>query len=101
MGKKKSKITIKAASIILTTAFQKIQASLNEQILAYQKTANDLLKLNKNLELNTTFIKSILNIDLFYCFLEPEDEDYSAIWTLDNVTSEDINFFNNYTITII
>ena len=89
LGKKKSKITIKAASIILTTAFQKIQASLNEQILAYQKTANDLLKLNKNLELNTTFIKSILNIDLFYCFLEPEDEDYSAIWTLDNVTSED------------
>ena len=89
LGKKKSKITIKAASIILTTAFQKIQVSLNEQILAYQKTANDLLKLNKNLELNTTFIKSILNIDLFYCFLEPEDEDYSAIWTLDNVTSED------------
>ena len=86
---KNSKMIIKSVNVLLTTSFQKIQASLNEQILYYQKTANNILKLKEEPELNTTFIKSAVNIDLFYCFYDEEDSNNSALWTLDRVTSED------------
>ena len=59
LEKQYSKININSANALLTTAFQKMQASLNEQILSYQRAANNILKSKQNLELNSTYLKSI------------------------------------------
>ena len=56
LDKKYSEIIIKTANALLTSAFQKIQASLNEHILFYQRTANNLLKVKDDLELDTTYV---------------------------------------------
>ena len=90
LDKKYSEIIIKTANALLTSAFQKIQASLNEHILFYQRTANNLLKIKEDLELDTTYVKSALNIDLLYCFFGmDESANYTALWVMDNVTTED------------
>ena len=68
-----------------------MQASLNEQILSYQRAANNILKSKQNLELNSTYLKSILSMDLFYCFNDDDtgESNNTALWILDNVTTED------------
>ena len=91
LEKQYSKININSANALLTTAFQKMQASLNEQILSYQRAANNILKSKQNLELNSTYLKSILSMDLFYCFYDDDtgESNNTALWILDNVTTEE------------
>ena len=66
---KYSKTNIKSANIILTSMLLKIQASLNEQILFYQRMA-DKIK-------NTDLIKLELNEDKFRCVYDYNEEFYN------------------------
>ena len=86
--KKYSLLALKSANILLTTTIEKIQASLNEQILSYQMEGNKLLQLNEIPELNNTFLKCALTLDLFHCFTNIEETYNTAIWLLDNETTE-------------
>ena len=86
--KKNSETIIKSINLLLTTKFLKIQASLNEIILYYQRIAKKLLKSNKNFEINNDLLKCLLKID-DYCSNMPEGTDRMALWLLDEMTTEE------------
>ena len=87
-----SEINIKSVNILLTTSIQKIQVSLNGQIISYQKIAKKLIESNEDYELNNTFLKCRINIGEDYCENYEEESTYTAIWLLDNKTTEnDLN----------
>ena len=85
LEEKYSKINIKSVNVILTTILEKNQASINEQILLYQRIANKTL--NKNLE------DLILHEDNLKCVYDLTDEyleqnknilDYLSFWFIDD-----------------
>ena len=89
MEKKYSQININSASAILRTAVEKIHLSLNEHIKYYQRMANKMLEINNTNELNfSEYLKCAQSIDLLFCFDNEEETFYKALWTLDNVTTE-------------
>ena len=88
LRKKYSQITIKSANVLLSTTFQKVQSSLNEHILYYQKIANKLLESNEYRELNDTQMKCSLTTDIMQCFYYYEESEYLALWSLDKETTE-------------
>ena len=60
---KYSKMNIKSVNVILTTILQKNQASMNEQILLYQRIANKTLNTDiSNLTLNTDKLKCVYDL---------------------------------------
>ena len=73
---------------MLKTSLQKIQLGLNELILYYQKMANKIINSSENHEINTTFFKCILDFDDNYCNNISEESTFTAIWYLDQNTSE-------------
>ena len=88
LEKKYSNINIKNVNVLLTTSFQKIQASLNEQILFYQKIATKLLLSENEYELDTTHLKNIITLDNYYCENESEEAAFTASWIVDNFITE-------------
>ena len=89
LEKKSGKLIINSAQDIVTTSIQKVQASLNEQIAFYQRMANKILESEENYELDTTFLKCSINLDDDYCEDYEEESAYTAIWILDDETTED------------
>ena len=89
LEKKNEKLIINSAQDIVTTSIQKEQASLNEQIMFYQRMANKILKSKENYELDTKFLKCSINLDEDYCEDYEEESAYTAIWILDDETNED------------
>ena len=87
LEKKNEKLIINSAQDIVTTSIQKVQASLNEQIMFYQRMANKILKSKENYELDTTFLKCSINLDEDYCEDYEEESAYTAIWILDDETT--------------
>ena len=61
LEKNYSKINIQSANIIFTSTIEKIQASLNEHIIHYQKLANQLLEKTEIPEVNDTLMKCALS----------------------------------------
>ena len=89
LGKKFSKIDLNQVNILLTTSLIKIQSSLNEQILLYQKKAEESLQSEELIELNDTSLKCALDIDEEYCENYPEEAEISGVWLLDNETRDE------------
>ena len=80
LEKKYSKMILKSVNALITNRFIKFQSSLNELILLYQKTANELLKSNSNKELKNDYLKCLLTIDYFFCDDNLEEAAKSAFW---------------------
>ena len=91
--KKNSEMLLKSANVIMKNTFQKIQASLNEQIIYYQRKAKEILQVNNIKELNfSSYLKSAKGLHFLYCILYPEETNNTAIWVLNNHTTDvDIN----------
>jgi len=86
--KRNAQMIIKSANILMQNAFQKIQASLNEQILIYQRKAKEILQINNINDLKfSSYLKSAKGLNFLYCFLYPEETYNSAIWVLNNHTT--------------
>ena len=83
-----SKIAINSINVMLKTSLQKIQLGLNELILYYQKMANKIINSSEKHEINTKFLKCILDFDDNYCDNITEESSFTAIWYLDQNTSE-------------
>ena len=87
--KRNSQMLIKSAIILMQNAFQKIQASLNEQILTYQRKAKEILQINNINELNfSSYLTSAIGLDFLYCIFYPEETYNKAIWVLNNHTTD-------------
>ena len=83
LEKKYSKMNIKSVNVILTTILQKNQASMNEQILLYQRIANKTLNTDiSNLTLNTDKLKCVYDLTKDYLESNKEILDYVAFWYL-------------------
>ena len=95
LEKKFSKININSINTLVATTLLKVQASLNEQIIIYQKLARKTDEII-NYELNN-FLKCLLDIDDEYLEQNLETLKYKGFWFLDNVTRED-NLISNDTI---
>ena len=95
LEKKFSKININSINTLVATTLLKVQASLNEQIIFYQKLARKTDEII-NYELNN-FLKCLLDIDDEYLEQNLETLKYKGFWFLDNVTRED-NLISNDTI---
>ena len=92
LEKKYSITNINSVNALLTTTLLKVQASLNEQILFYQKLANKVENIN-NKNINS-FLKSLSDIDDSF-FEENKDKlKYMGFWFIDNDTTEN-NFTDN------
>ena len=90
LGKKNSEMTINTINIILTTKFLKVQSSLNELILYYQKISKEILvNKNKNLKLDNKYLKCVLNLNHSFCDTTTEDTLNLAYWLVDSVTNEE------------
>ena len=89
LEKKNTAMTINSINILLTTKFLKVQSSLNELILYYQKKSKELLiHQNSNPKLNNKYLKCVLNVDDNYCETTSEDTSNIAYWLLDANTNE-------------
>ena len=86
LEKKYASMNINSINSLLTTTLLKIQASLNEQILFYQKLANRTSDIN-NYKINK-FLKCILDVDEEYIENNRNDLKYSGFWFKDNETRE-------------
>jgi len=89
LEKKYSKVNINSVNTLLTMSFQKIQASLNEQIILYQKISTELINSKKSYILNNTFLKSYISMDENYCINNIKESAYTAYWLLDSKTTEE------------
>ena len=89
LEKKISKINLNSINVLITTSLAKIQSSLNELIIAYQKSAR-IIKEGKNIKYNISnkFFKGLL--DLTPDFLEQNlnNLEYIAYWVIDEYTNE-------------
>ena len=89
LEKKISKINLNSINVLITTSLAKIQSSLNELIIAYQKSAR-IIKEGKNTNYNISnkFFKGLL--DLTPDFLEQNlnNLEYIAYWVIDENTNE-------------
>lgn len=86
LEKKYASMNINSINSILTTTLLKIQASLNEQILFYQKLANRTSDIN-SYKINK-FLKCILDVDEEYIENNRNDLKYTGFWFRDNNTRE-------------
>ena len=91
LEKKYAKMTINSVNALLTTTLLKVQASLNEQILFYQKLAKKV----KNLSIFVihSFLRCAVDIDENYYEANKNDAKYMGFWFIDNYTTEK-NFTN-------
>ena len=87
--KRNSKIIINSVNILLTSELIKLQTSLNELAIYYQKKAKELINSNKTHSLNNAFIKCVLNLSDDFCNNIPEGTEYMALWILDKETTEE------------
>ena len=87
--KKYSKININSMNALLTTTLLKIQASLNEQILFYQKLANRIDEIS-NYNINE-FLKCVYDLDKDFLKKNLEKLKYMAYWFINNnITEKDL-----------
>ena len=86
LEKKYASMNINSINSILTTTLLKIQASLNEQILFYQKLANRTSDIN-SYKINK-FLKCLLDVDEEYLENNKNDLKYTGFWFRDNNTRE-------------
>ena len=92
LEKKYAKININSINSLLTTTLLKIQASLNEQILFYQKLAN---KTNEITDYTINqFLKCVLDLDDNFLSENQNDLKYMGYWFISNDIRED-NLTNN------
>ena len=89
LEKNYSKININSINILLSTSIEKLQIGMNELILFYQRMATELLNSKKDYEFNSTILKCILDLDDNYCLDNPEETTYTAVWMLDDETTEE------------
>ena len=95
---KYSKIKLKSANMILTTILHKVQASLNEQILYYQKIANKIKEIDMNkLKLHDELFKCVFDYDEDYLRNNNKNLEYMGFWYIDNVIKKFDNINNNET----
>ena len=89
-----SKINIKSVNVILTSILQKNQASMNEQILLYQKIANITINTDlENLKLNEDKLKCVYDLTDEYLENNKDILDYLAYWYI----NDKIKSFDNVT----
>ena len=89
-----SKINIKSVNVILTSILQKNQASMNEQILLYQKIANITINTDlENLKLNEDKLKCLYDLTDEYLENNKDILDYLAYWYI----NDKIKSFDNVT----
>ena len=89
LGKKFSKISINSANVLLSSMLLKLKVGLNEQIIFYQKIAKDLLKDEKSHKLIRDNLISAVNIDPYFCENNNDIIYHTAVWLLDEETTED------------
>ena len=92
LEKKYASMNINSINSLLTTTLLKIQASLNEQILFYQKLANRTNDIT-NYKINN-FLKCVLDLDEEYLENNKDNLKYTGFWFKDNDTRES-NLTNN------
>ena len=85
LEKEYAKININSVNKILTTSLLKIQMSLNEQILYYQKLANRTKDLTSQ-KIND-YLKCLLDIDDEYILKNRNKFKYEGFWFIDNNTT--------------
>ena len=91
---KYSKMNIKSVNVILTSILQKNQASMNEQILLYQKIANITINTDlENLKLNEDKLKCVYDLTDEYLENNKDILDYLAYWYI----NDKIKSFDNVT----
>ena len=107
LGYKFSKININSANLLVTTVLLKIQASLNEQILFYQKMSKKMLDTNiSELTLHNEYFKCIFDYNDSYINSELKNLQYMAFWhstrnitnyndIKDNITKKQLISFSN------
>ena len=94
LEKKFSNINIKSVNVILTSILQKNQASMNEQILLYQKIANITINTDlENLKLNEDKLKCVYDLTDEYLENNKDILDYLAYWYI----NDKIKSFDNVT----
>ena len=94
LEKKFSNINIKSVNVILTSILQKNQASMNEQILLYQKIANITINTDlENLKLNEDKLKCLYDLTDEYLENNKDILDYLAYWYI----NDKIKSFDNVT----
>ena len=81
LEKKFAKVNINSVNALLTTTLLKVQASLNEQILFYQKLAN---KIGNNAYDINPFLKCGVNIDENVDDETKKNMKYMGFWYIDN-----------------
>ena len=85
LEEKFSKINIKSVNVILTTILQKNQASMNEQILLYQRIANKTININiEDLIFNEDNLKCVFDLTDEYLEENKEILDYLSFWFIDD-----------------
>ena len=89
MEKKNSEIKIKSINTIISTYISKLQISLNEQIIFYQKIANDLLKDENSHTLQSDYIVSALSINDDFCYDFYYESEYMGVWLYDQYTTDE------------
>ena len=92
LEKKSAKISINSVNALLTTTLLKVQASLNEQIIFYQKMANKKDEII-NYKLNDYLLLS-RKLDNDFIEKHRENSDFIALWYVDEYTFEE-NLENN------
>ena len=86
LEKKFANININSINAILTTTLLKVQASLNEQILFYQKLSK---KINNVVNLNiNNYLKCLLDIDDEFLKNNENDLKYLGFWFVNNTIDE-------------
>ena len=93
LEKKYAEININSVISLLTTTLLKIQASLNEQILFYQKLANKAENIS-NYKINK-FLKCVLDLDEKFLKENKENLKYMGFWFVDNNTTVDSLEYNS------
>ena len=92
LEKKYSKMNIKSVNVILTTILQKNQASMNEQILLYQRIANKTININiEDLIFNEDNLKCVFDLTDEYLEENKEILDYLSIWFIDEYKNKKAN----------
>ena len=82
---KYSKINIKSVNVILTTILEKNQASMNEQILLYQRIANKTINANiEDLILHDNKLKCLYDLTDEYLEQNKNILEYIAYWYIDD-----------------
>ena len=82
---KYSKINIKSVNVILTTILEKNQASMNEQILLYQRIANKTINANiEDLTLHDDKLKCVYDLTDEYLEQNKNILEYIAYWYIDD-----------------